>query len=64
MGSIIKFPTAPVVRKTTSLRAAAGAQILFFTGVRYERHEEPAATRRARSRRPLRKKISAQAASA
>lgn len=57
MGTIIHFPIAPGLRRRTAA-AGPGAEILFFTGVRYERHQEPVA-RRARSRRPLRKKRSA-----
>ena len=58
MGTIIHFPIAPGLRKNTEVVAGGGAEILFFTGVRYERHQEPVA-RRTRSRRPLRKKRSA-----
>jgi hypothetical protein len=58
MGSIIHFPIAPGLRRRNAVAVSGGAEILFFTGVRYERHQEPVA-RRARSRRPLRKKRSA-----
>ena len=58
MGTIIHFPIAPGLRRQKTAAVEGGAEILFFTGVRYERHQEPV-VRRARSRRPLRKKRSA-----
>ena len=43
MGEIILFrPREGQARKTRSSAVGAGAQIMFFTGVRYERMQEPA----------------------
>jgi hypothetical protein len=53
MGEIITFP-AERVRRATSTDEGHAAQILFFTGVRYER-EEPKPQTRARKTRRRRK---------
>jgi hypothetical protein len=45
MGALIYLPDRPESTRSSSPRRAQEAQILFFTGIRYERHdseEEPA----------------------
>ncbi len=43
MGEIILFrPREGQAREVRNLNAEPGAQIMFFTGVRYERQSEPA----------------------
>lgn len=39
MATIINFPAAAQSRKEDAERPVGGAQILFFTGVRYERYD-------------------------
>jgi hypothetical protein len=58
MGILIHFPERPERAGTGEASAGYAAQILFFTGVRYERHDDaaapsgPARTRAARQGRP------------
>lgn len=40
MATIVKLP-APLPRRPVQADTQSGATILFFTGVRYERYEEP-----------------------
>lgn len=42
MATIVRMP-APPPRRTVQADTQSGATILFFTGVRYERDEEPEA---------------------
>ena len=40
MATIVRMP-APAPRRAVQAETQSGATILFFTGVRYEREEEP-----------------------
>jgi hypothetical protein len=40
MGVLIYFPERPETTRRSEDVAGTGAQILFFTGIRYERHED------------------------
>lgn len=55
MGLVLAFETAPRPAPRPALRRAdakQGADILFFTGVRYERHDEVRAPEPARPAQP------------
>lgn len=41
MATVLQFPAANAERKTIAKVSGAGAQIVFFTGVRYERVDLP-----------------------
>jgi hypothetical protein len=60
MGVLITLDFARRQRRRSTVEAGSLAEILFFTGVRYERHETfreapQRATRKVRARKPRRK---------
>jgi len=58
MATVIAFPISKRPARTRGEATGVGAEILFFTGVRYERKPDVETTRKAQSRpaRPARKR--------
>jgi hypothetical protein len=52
MGDIVEFRAYASRDRITAAVPAEGAQILFFLGVRYERHEVPVPAKAVRKRSP------------
>lgn len=61
MGDVIAFrpPAARPSNGEGAVQPAAGAEILFFTGVRYERATEPATVSPRRARPPRKPRVRA-----
>ncbi len=52
MATVLQFPAADAERKTIAKVGGAGAQIVFFTGVRYERVDLPEKPKPAKQAKP------------
>jgi hypothetical protein len=52
MGEIVGFNPRAGLRRSPEPPGPQGAQILFFLGVRYERHQENETAGRTRARKP------------
>jgi hypothetical protein len=55
MGVLIFLPERPESSRGSSVAQAQSAEILFFTGIRYERHDEE--DQSARAPRPARRNL-------
>jgi hypothetical protein len=55
MGVLIYLPERPQPARDHAAKLAGAAEILFFTGIRYERHDEPVTP--ATTARPVKRNI-------